>query len=103
MPVEAGLENCDCIAYAPRRVKTDGVDVSISRAARIKFGGPAKLNEGIIGPFQAIQRQAQSVVQPGILRRIGYRRAKGAFSIAITVQLPIQIRKVDGRHRVLWT
>ena len=69
---------------------------------RNQFGGPAKLSKQIVGSLQAVERQPESVVQSGILRRTGYSQPKGAFSISVAVQLPIQVREINSRHRVLW-
>jgi hypothetical protein len=49
-------------------VESNSIDVGISGAARIEFDSAPELSKRFVGSLQAVERQSENMVQPGILR-----------------------------------
>src|SRR5215475_14659760 len=83
-------------------MQRDGVNICVARPVRLKLGSPLQLAERVVGPFQASERQAQCVMQSGVLWGQGDHRPQYPFAVAIPAELSVKISQVDGRRRKLW-
>jgi hypothetical protein len=103
MPRQIVLEHRHGFVAAAERMQGDGVDVGVSGFAGIELGGVAQFVERFVAPLEPHEREAEGVVQAGILRGDEQRGAQDVLAVGLAAELAIQIGEVGGGGCVVRT